>query len=146
MVPAVVPGLVMKPKIRSTWLTKKSNSSGTTSAEVTPAPTSDRAMEQLRSGSVDCIVSAVAVGTEDVVSFLSRAREYDDSVPFVLFAADAPTEIVRDLYELDRTDYVMAVPGAERPLLDRIVDLLDGSRMNEEPTQSQELARERKRS
>ncbi|MFC7057142.1 response regulator [Halovenus salina] len=109
------------------------------SPTVTAAPTSDRAMAQLRSGSFDCIVAALDVGTEDVVSFLSRVREYDDSVPFILFAADASTEIVRDLYELSRTDYVMAVPGAERTLLDRIVDLLDGSPMNEGPTQSQEL-------
>ncbi|WP_267162872.1 PAS domain S-box protein [Halovenus salina] len=115
------------------------------SPTVTAAPTSDRAMAQLRSGSFDCIVAALDVGTEDVVSFLSRVREYDDSVPFILFAADASTEIVRDLYELSRTDYVMAVPGAERTLLDRIVDLLDGSPMNEGPTQSQELARERER-
>ncbi|SDJ63559.1 PAS domain S-box-containing protein [Halovenus aranensis] len=113
---------------------------------VTTAPASDRAIERLGSEAVDCMVSALDVGTEDVVSFLQRVRMSDESVPFVLFAAEASAECVGDVYEFDRTDYVMNVPGATEALATRAAEMAGATgAAGETPTQSQELARERER-
>lgn len=119
-------------------------------ASVAVAATPDAAMESVNENGIDGVVSAFDFDDEDPLSFFERVREYDDSLPFVLFSENGSSEIASEVYADDRADYVLDAPGAEMVLGDRIDALLDAddgqsATTEESPTQSQELARERER-
>jgi PAS domain S-box-containing protein len=73
--------------------------------DLTWARTADEALERL-DGSIDCVVSAYALGGRDGVQFLEAVRETHPELPFVLCAADGSEDVAARAIAADVTEYL----------------------------------------
>lgn len=70
----------------------------------------DEALSTLAEERVDCVVSEHAADGLDGLDLLSRVRDVDPAVPFVLFPAEGSEEVASDAIGAGVTDYVPRCP------------------------------------
>jgi PAS domain S-box-containing protein len=116
---------------------------------ITAVETPSQGMEQLRNGDFDCVISALDIADDDGLSFMENVRAHDESLPFVIFAEPQSGDVASEVYSTGLAEYVLNVQGAQAALANRIEYLVESSYSStleqSQPTQSQELIRERER-
>jgi PAS domain S-box-containing protein len=74
----------------------------------------DAALERVRSGGVDCVVSDFDMPDVDGLTFFSMVRAVDSTVPFILFTGKGSEEIAAEAISEGVTDYVQKRGGREQ--------------------------------
>jgi len=74
----------------------------------------DEALDVVREGSIDCIVSDFDMPGHNGLEFLESVREVDPDVPFVLFTGKGSEEIASEAISAGVTDYLQKGSGRDR--------------------------------
>ncbi|WP_434522037.1 GAF domain-containing protein [Halorubrum sp. AS12] len=74
----------------------------------------DEALDVVRDGRVDCVVSDFDMPGRDGLEFLEGVRSIDPGVPFVLFTGKGSEEIASDAISAGVTDYLQKGTGRDR--------------------------------
>ena len=74
----------------------------------------DQALDAVRSGRIDCVVSDFDMPGCDGLEFLEEVREIDPGLPFVLFTGKGSEEIASDAISAGVTDYLQKGAGRDR--------------------------------
>ena len=74
----------------------------------------DEALDVVRGGSVDCVVSDFDMPGADGLELLESVREIDPSLPFVLFTGKGSEEIASEAISAGVTDYLQKGAGRDR--------------------------------
>ena len=83
----------------------------------------DAALDRIRSGDVDCVISDYEMPGMDGFDLLERVREVDPELPFVLYTGHGSEEIASEAVSRGVTDYVRKDGGsAQFALLGRRVE------------------------
>jgi PAS domain S-box-containing protein len=87
----------------------------------------DEALDRLTADAVDCVLSAYRLPDEDGVTFVRRVREFDSSLPFVLYASRGTERIASEAISAGVTDYIRRDPTIEQTatVRDRIREAVD---------------------
>ena len=102
------------------------------------------ALDRFRRGQrFDCLVSDTDLPGMDGIEFVERAREYQPSVPVVLFATDGPADVSTRVVEAGVTDYLHKGFGADQytMLVGRVYHAVDGNGGSFDPERDVELDR-----
>ncbi|MDY6817090.1 MAG: PAS domain S-box protein [Halobacteriales archaeon] len=101
----------------------------------------DDALDRLPSTTIDCIVSDYDMPSLDGIEFLSRVREIDPDLPFILFTGKGSETVASEAISAGVTDYLQKQPGSEQYelLANRIANAVTQART------AQELQEERHR-
>ncbi|WP_251341421.1 PAS domain S-box protein [Haloplanus halophilus] len=94
-------------------------------AEVREATTAEGALERVAEGSVDCVVSAYRLPDADGLDLLSRLREREPGLPFVLHPAEGSERLASAAVGADATDYVSE--ATDDGIVDAVTAALDGT-------------------
>ncbi|MFP4590166.1 MAG: PAS domain S-box protein [Halobacteriales archaeon] len=81
---------------------------------VTPVASADEAFDHLERSEVDCIVSDYDMPGTDGLTFLSRVRERNPDLPFVLFTGMGSEEIAAEAISAGVTDYLEKGGGPDQ--------------------------------
>ncbi|GAA0522118.1 PAS domain S-box-containing protein [Halorubrum aquaticum] len=81
--------------------------------ETTVETDPNAALDRIRSGSFDCVVTDYDMPARTGVELLSSARETHPELPFLLFSATEPDEIAAEMVRVGVTDYVGKDGGIE---------------------------------
>ena len=73
-----------------------------------------KALEDVRSGRVDCIVSDFDMPGSNGLEFLADARSIQPSIPFILFTGKGSEEIASEAVSAGVTDYLQKGAGRDR--------------------------------
>ncbi|MUW15104.1 PAS domain S-box protein [Halorubrum sp. CBA1125] len=100
----------------------------------------DAALDALEAEPIDCVVSDYEMPGSDGLEFLSRVRERNDAVPFVLFTGKGSEEIASEAISAGVTDYIQKQGGTDQytVLANRIRNAVDQFRSREALAASQE--------
>ncbi|GAB6860342.1 hypothetical protein JCM17092_04310 [Haloplanus litoreus] len=92
--------------------------------EVRSATTADEALELVTTWPADCVVSAYRLPDEDGLTLLSRIRETEPTLPFVLHPSEGSEELASEAIGAGVTDYVA---GGNEALVDAVDAAVDGT-------------------
>ncbi|QGX94762.1 PAS domain S-box protein [Haloplanus rallus] len=104
----------------------------------------DEALERLRAGAYDCVVSDYDMPGRNGIEFLETVRETDPSLPFVLFTGKGSEEVASDAISAGVTDYLQKEAGTDQyaVLANRIVNAVGHDRSQRLVERSERRLRE----
>jgi PAS domain S-box-containing protein len=101
--------------------------------------TADDAVELLGEGSVECVVARHPLPEGDGLRLLSRVRDVDPALPFVLHPADGSEELASDAIDAGVSAYVPGSADVER-LARAVTDAMAGSQAGDRDRESSRVA------
>jgi PAS domain S-box-containing protein len=101
--------------------------------------TAAEALEQMRSVTIDCVVSDYEMPGQNGLEFLQEVRNQHPNLPFILFTGKGSEEVASDAISTGVTDYLQKARGAEQfaVLANRVRNAVERWRAQREAARTQ---------